>query len=105
MKKFFVFVLLCLYLSFNTTIITSLAASQAVKEGFYSISNLNLSPDTKHFVQNNSFTDRAYVLIFDSKPNFLQAIRLRPQSKKFDLIPLKDGYTIVVVGSGAVNFS
>lgn len=82
-----------------------MAYPHTVKQGFYSTGSLGLSPNTKYFAQNSSFTDRAYILIFDSKPNLIQAIRLRPQSKKFNLIPLKNDYTIVIVGDGIVNIS
>lgn len=105
MKKFIFFSLFFLCLSFNIKIIPSMAQLQTVTQGFYSLNSLGLSPNTKYFVQNSSFTDRAYILVFDSKPNLLQAIRLKPQSKNFNLILLKDDYTIIIVGDGIVTIS
>lgn len=81
-----------------------MAASQNIKQGFHSLDDLNLSPDTKYIVQNNSFSERTFVIIFDSKPNILQAIRLVPKSKEYNLIPLQSGYRIVVIG-GDVTIS
>lgn len=82
-----------------------MAESHMLKQGFYPIASLGLSPNTKYYVQNTSFADRVYVLVFDSKPNFLQAIRLKPQSNKFILIPLETNYKIIVVGDGIVTLS
>lgn len=105
MKKFIFIFLFFLCLSFNNNIIPSMAAPITLTEGFYSIDDLNLSPNTQYTVENTSFSDRSYILIFDSKPNFLQSIRLRPQSKKYNLVPLQAGYRIVVVGRGKVTIS
>lgn len=100
---FCVFVFFCL--SFTINIVPSMATSQVVKQGIYSIDQLNLSPNTKYTVQNNSFNDRVYIIVFDSKPNIIQAIRLRPQSKKYNLKPFENGYTILVIGNGEIDIS
>ena len=75
-----------------------------VKQGIYTISQLNLSPDADYVVQNNSFSERALVIIYDSKPNSIQFVRLIPQSKKYSLKPLQNDYTILVLGSESVTF-
>lgn len=82
-----------------------MAISQVVKQGIYSIDQLNLSPNTKYTVQNNSFNDRMYIIVFDSKPNIIQAVRLRPQSKKYSLKSFENGYTILVIGDGEIEIS
>jgi hypothetical protein len=105
MKKFIFLFLFFLCLSFNNKIVPAIAAQQTLKQGLYPISSLGLSPNTKHIVQNNSFSTSAYVLILDSKPNLIQSIRLRAQSKKYNLIPIKDDYTIVVIGDGEITIS
>lgn len=105
MKKFIFILLFFLCLSFNTNIVPSMAESQVVKRGFYTIDNLKLSPDTEYTIQNNSFSNRIYILIFDSNQNLIQGIRLRPQSPKYKLIPLKAGYKIVLVGDGELTIS
>ncbi|MCE5221311.1 MAG: hypothetical protein LLF98_08615 [Clostridium sp.] len=103
MKKFIFAFLFFSCLSFNINIIPSIASTQAVKQGIYTITDLNLSPNTKYIVQNNSFNERIYLIVFDSKPNVIQAIRLRPQSKTYNLKPLQSDYTIVVVGDGELT--
>jgi len=92
-------------LSFTINIVPSIAAPQSVKQGIYSTDDLKLSPNTKYIVQNNSFNERMYIIIFDSKPNIIQAIRLRPQAKKYNLKPIQKGYTILVMGNGEIEIS
>lgn len=89
MKKFIFVFSFFLCLSFNINIIPSMAAPKVIKRGFYAIDDLNLSLNTSYTIQNISFNERTYILIFDSSPNLLQAIRLRPQSQKYNLIPFK----------------
>lgn len=74
-------------------------------QGIYTLNTLNLSPDINYVIQNNSFNERALLIIYDSKPNLIQLIRLTPQSKKHNLIPLKNDYTIVILGRGLLDFS
>ena len=105
MKKFIFIFLFFLCLSFNTNMVPCIATPQVFKQGFYEIDSLNLSPNTSYTIQNNSFNERIYILIFDPSANFLQGIRLRPQSQKYNLIPLQAGYKIVIVGNGEVTIS
>lgn len=105
MKKFIFIFLFFFCLTFNVNIIPSTADLKTIKQGFYSLDDLNLSPNTQYTVQNNSFSERTYILIFDSKPNLLQSIRLTPQSKKYKLIPLQTEYRIVIVGEGKITIS
>lgn len=105
MKKFIFAFLFFSCLSFNINLISSMASPKVVRQGIYTISDLNLSPNTKYIVQNNSFGERAYLLVFDSKPNLIQAIRLRPQSKTYNLKPLQSDYTIVIVGDNELTIS
>jgi hypothetical protein len=105
MKKFILALSFFLFLLFNINIIPSMGVSRIVKKGFYTLDDLKLSPNSNYTVQNNSFNERAYILVFDSEQNFIQALRLRPQSLKYDLIPLQKDYKIVVVGNGEVLIS
>lgn len=105
MKKFILKFLFFFCLLFSTNIMCSMAQSRVVKQGLYTIDDLNLSPDKKYTVQNNSFDSRMYIMIFDSNPNLIQSVRLRPQSKTINLKPLKSEYTILVVGDGELTIS
>ena len=82
-----------------------MASSQTLTKGFYKVKNLQLSPDTPYTVQNASFNERIYIIIFDSQATPLQGVRLKPQSKKFNLIPLKPDYKVVIIGDGEVLIS
>lgn len=81
-------------------ILPCIAAPQLVKRGVYTIEDLNLSPNIIHTIENTSFNERLYILIFDSNQNALQSIRLWPQSQKYNLVPLQSGYKIVITGDG-----
>ena len=82
--------------------ITPMAVPVTIKKGFYTLESLKLSPNTQYTVQNTSFNERVYVIIFNSNENVAQSIRLKPQSIKYNLIPLQPEYKIVIVGEGEV---
>jgi hypothetical protein len=90
---------------FNVSIMTAMAEARVIKEGLYKVDSLKLSPDTIYNIQNNSFSDRAFVLIFDNNQIIQQTIRLKPQSPKYPLIPLQSDYRIIVVGDGELTLS
>lgn len=79
--------------------------AQTLRKGFYKAGDINLLPNTTYHVQNNSFNERIYLLIFDEKATPLQGIRLRPQSQKYNLIPLQPGYKLVLIGDGELEIS
>ncbi|OOM81935.1 hypothetical protein CLPUN_07060 [Clostridium puniceum] len=102
MKKFIIiFIVLCL--SFNMNIIPSMAASEVIKEGLYKVADLNFKFDAVHTVQNNSFSEHSLLIILDSNQIIQQVIRLKPQSEQYTLVPIKENYTIIVVGNGKVS--
>lgn len=105
MKRFISAFLFFLCLIFTISTISYADIPKAVKQGIYTINTLNLSPDTDYAVQNNSFDERILLVIYDSKPNLIQIIRLTPQSKKYNLKPLKNDYTILILGKGILDFS
>lgn len=82
-----------------------MATTQTLKKGFYKASYLNLSPNTEYTIQNTSFNERMYILIFDANAEPLQGIRLKPQSQKYNLVPLQPDYKIVLIGEGEVSIS
>ena len=102
MKKTIVLFLIMLFLSFNMLIVPSEAQAMNLKEGLYSVSELNISPDEIYTIQNNSFTDRIQVFIFDENQTIIQSIRLRPQASKYELQPLQPNYEIGIIGNGEV---
>lgn len=102
MRRFIFLLLFFLFLSFSINMITPMAVPVTIKKGFYTLEALKLSPNTQYTVQNTSFNERVYVIIFNSNQNVAQSIRLKPQSIKYNLIPLQTEYKIVIVGEGEV---
>jgi len=105
MKKLSVLIFIFMILSFYTNISTVMAETKNLKEGFYKVDGTFLQENKEYSVQNNSFSDRVFVIVFDSNDTLEQAIRLTPQSPKYSLIPLRLGYKIVIVGNSEINFS
>lgn len=105
MKKFISVFLVSLFLSFNIFIVTSVAETKVLKEGFYKATDLNFSPNKVYAIQNISPNNAIFILIFDGNQNLQQSIRLNPQSQKFKLIPIQPEYRLVIAGNGEVSIS
>jgi hypothetical protein len=100
MKKFILVSSISLILFLNLTIYAF--AANIFKEGVYKAADFNFSSENTYSVQNVSSKDSVYILLFDENQLQLQAIRLDPQSGKYNLLPLKPDYRIVIVGNGDV---
>lgn len=100
MKKFILLFSISIFLLFNLTLSTF--AANIFKEGVYKAADFNFESENTYSVQNISQKDNVYVLLFDENQLQMQAIRLGPQSKKYNLLPLKPDYRIVIVGNGDV---
>ena len=101
MKKITIFLIfLCLLFNINT--MPAMAAFK-LKEGFYKATDLDLSVAATHTIQNNSFSERAFLIILDSNQVIQQVIRLKPQSEKYTLVPLEVNYTVIIAGKGEVS--
>lgn len=105
MKKFFILSFIFIFLSLYTNISISIAQATDFKEGFYRVDGVNFVADKAYIIQNNSFSDRSFVLVFDSNDTIQQAVRLIPQSTKYTLLPFKPNYKIVIVGNGNISIS
>ncbi|ADL52998.1 hypothetical protein [Clostridium cellulovorans] len=93
-------ILICLV--FNIFFTTPTFAVTNFKEGVYQLSNFNVSPGNLYTIQNISKENNAYIILFDEDQRTLQSIRLEPNSKSYDLLPLKPEYRIVIIGNGEV---
>lgn len=107
MKKFIILILIIFCISFNIMGATSLAVtpSNVLKEGVYSLSDLNISSDNLYDITNVSKTEDAYIIIFDENYVIMQSLRLSPVIKSFNLVPLKPGYKLTVLGKTEVYIS
>jgi len=105
-KKFFVSLLVLLFLSFNIiTLLTPLAiVGNIFKEGLYNPSDFNLSSKVTYTVQNTSSTDNVYVLVFDKTHSLFQSIRMEPNSPKY-VLTIEPDFRIAIVGKGEVFIS
>ncbi|MFW2491971.1 hypothetical protein ACN077_25940 [Clostridium chromiireducens] len=105
MKRFILASIFFTILIFNIFDIPSVAETKILRRGFYRIENLNLEQNTIYTIQNTSFNEHIYIVIIDNNQNLVQAIRLWPQSQKFNLVPLQSGYKIVVTGDGDLTIT
>ena len=80
-----------------------MAQPRNLKEGLYKHTDLDLSPNTKHTIQNNSDNDYAFIMIFDSNQIAQQLMQLTPKSKKYILTPIQFGYQMLVVTNGEIT--
>lgn len=101
MKKFRVLLLILFFLSFNIYA----SAVNIFKEGVYKTADFNFSPTNRYTVQNISPNDSVFLFLFDENQLGIQSIRLDPKSEKYNLLPLKPEYRIVIVGNGEIFLS
>lgn len=105
MKKFTILLFFLICLSFNIVTITPASTTNVFKEGVYKVSDFNFSQDNLYTVQNISSEKGVYLLIFDENQVGLQYIRLKPKSIKYNLVPLKPDYRLVILGDGEAFIS
>ena len=104
LKKLTLSFLIFLCISLNIFGITSAYAVNTFKEGVYKVSDFNLSPNNLYTVQNIS-KNSLYLVVFDESQTGIQAIKLAPNSLKYNLVPLNPDYRIVIVGNGEAFIS
>ncbi|MFR4582877.1 hypothetical protein [Clostridium cadaveris] len=102
MKKYICILLILIGLTFNPFISTTAFAKNVFTEGIYKASDFNLSYNDTYFVQNVSSNNSALITVYNENQIVLQSIRLAPKSAKFNLIPLKSDYRVVIVGTGQI---
>ena len=102
MKKITTMLLILMTLVFGTFIVTPAFASNTFKEGVYKAADFNFSANETYIIQNISSTYSVYITLYDENQLIIQSIRLEPNSDKYNLIPLKPEYRIVIVGNGEV---
>jgi hypothetical protein len=102
MKKFTAILLILVTLIFSASITTTAFAENVFKEGFYRISDFNLSEAGSYYVENVSTTN-IYVIVFNENLIATQILYLEPKSPKYNLVPIKSEHRVVVVGDGQVH--
>ncbi len=102
MKKFIAILLVLMELIFSTFISIPAFAENLFTEGVYKATDFNLSLNETYVVQNVSPTNSVFLTLYDENQLVLQSIRLDPRSAKYNLIPLKPDYRVVIVGNGQI---
>jgi len=102
MKKFTAILLILITLGLSTFASTRVFAENIFREGVYKATDFNISPNESYLVQNVSSNDSVFLTLYDENQLILQSIRLQPKSAKYNLIPLKPEYRIVIVGNGQI---
>ena len=82
-----------------------MAQPKNFKEGLYKDTDLDLSPNTKHTIENNTDNDYAFIMIFDSNQITQQLMQLTPKSKEYILTPMQFGYQMLVVTNGEITIN
>jgi len=102
MKKFTVILLILITLVLSTFASTRVFSENIFTEGVYKATDFNISPNESYIVQNVSANDSVFLTLYDENQVIIQSIRLEPKSAKYNLIPLKPDYRIVIVGNGQI---
>ncbi|WP_196048697.1 hypothetical protein [Clostridium saudiense] len=102
MKKYIAIFLILIGLISTTFISIPAFTKNIFTEGVYKSSDFNFSEDKTYFVQNVSSENAVFLTLYDENQLVIQSIRLEANSNKYDLIPLKPAYRIVIVGNGEI---
>lgn len=106
MKKFILIFTFFAFMSFTTnTAVAVNASNKEFSQGFYSVTELGLLPNTSYNVQSLSLSTPVSITVFNSNQQIQQSLKLEPGSIKKTLVPLQLDYTIVIAGKGYVVFS
>lgn len=103
MKKFNSIFFIFLFLSLSVNSITGFAQQKRFKEGFYSITDLELLENVTYNVQNVSDYN-GFLIIFDSDQKIQQAISLEPHSIRHPLKTIRNTDRVVILGKGELIF-
>lgn len=105
MKKFFPILLLFLCLNFTTVKAAPAITSNILKQGVYEANDIINALGNVRTVQNISSNNPIYFILIDDKETVIQAIKMSPNSPKYNLNKLDPNYKIIIVGKGSVFFS
>ncbi len=106
MKKFIALFSIFLCLSFNIIELKpTFAVATTFKEGIYTLADFNGSPDNAYTIKNVSKTNGVSVFIYNKDYANMQIIKLEPDSKKIDTIPMQTDYMLIVVGYGEITIT
>lgn len=103
MKRFAVKFLILLFLTFNVIrLIPAFAVGNIFTQGIYKLSDFNISNTGIFTIENVSETEGMYLYILNENQDTMESIRLVPSIQKFDTVPIKPNYSILIIGKGEV---
>lgn len=106
MKRVAILFLIFLCLLFNIIVLTpAFAIGNIYKQGIYKPSDFNSSTSKSYRISNTSSNQLMYLVILDENLYVIEAIRVLPNSGKFDLITMMPNYKILIIGKGELYFS
>lgn len=73
-------------------------------QGLYSLQDLNLQPNVRYNIMNQSTTENMFIAIFNNDPQISQSARIQAGETITLAKPLQFGYKITIIGKGKLNF-
>ncbi|MFR1709567.1 MAG: hypothetical protein ACLSV2_11760 [Clostridium sp.] len=102
MKKTIAILMVVITLIFITFISIPVFASNVFEEGVYTVKDFVPSKNPTYYAQNISPDASTYLIVLDENLIAIQVIRLCPKSQKYNLVPLKPEYKVIIAGNGRI---
>lgn len=110
-RKLVIFIFIFLFWLFignistcNVTAFQIPIAAGPLSEGVYTLNQLELIPNVRYNIINESPTKEMVIAIFDNQLKLNESIRLEPKVTRVLSAPIQYGYRIIVIGDGTVTF-
>jgi len=106
MKKLTILVVIFLCLLINSTgSNTVFAATTILKQGIYTLTDFETSPNNIYTIKNVSNTNSVSIFIYSENFVDMQSIKLEPNSNEINTIPMQPNYNFIVVGDGEITIT
>ncbi|MDR3594442.1 hypothetical protein [Clostridium sp.] len=105
MKRFFSVFFIFLFLVYNANTIAAFAEPKTLTQGIYKSKDIGLPYNVILKVKNVSQNSTATIIIFDERNAMREFFQLDPGASDEYVRPLSSNSTIVIIGSGQVEFS
>lgn len=104
MKKFISIFSIILFLTFTFNTVTTVAQPKKYSQGFYTMQDLGLQPNTIYKVRNNTPYVEGLLIVIDPNEKIQQVLRIEPSETENTLIPLKPGYRFIIYNNVQLTF-
>jgi len=106
MKKIISVLMICLSLNFNALKDENpQITSNILKEDVYSVKDIVEGLGDVRYIQNISSENSLYFILLDENRVVIEAIKMKPNSRKFGLIEFQPNYKLVLLGDGEAFLS